>query len=140
MICGAAFWSYIVIQTLNVVDTKQNLNNSGQKCSSCSKVAVYYHIKSLVEHLSVPERIKYTNHLLMHNICHLRKRVMVAIQRTVRRKRKKDMQNSSEGGHQQKINPEKAKSQKDVKLIAQTFVVGGQGYPSVWNQSPRSLF
>ena len=30
---------------------------------------------------------------------------MVAIQRMVRRKRKKEMQNSSEGGHQEKINP-----------------------------------
>ena len=33
--------------------------------------------------------------------------MMVAIQRMVRMKRKKEMQNSIEGGHQQKINPKK---------------------------------
>ena len=31
--------------------------------------------------------------------------MMVAIQRIVARKIKEEMQNSSEGGHQQKINP-----------------------------------
>ena len=35
------FWSYIDIQTLNVVDTKLNLDNSG---SAGSKIAGYYYI------------------------------------------------------------------------------------------------
>ena len=35
--------------------------------------------------------------------------MMVAIQRMVTIKRKKEMQNSSDGGHHKKINPEKVK-------------------------------
>ena len=38
--------------------------------------------------------------------------MMVAIQRMVSRKRKEEMQNSSEGGHHEKINPEKVKIEK----------------------------
>ena len=45
---------------------------------------------------------------------------MVAIQRMVRRKRKEEMQNSSEGGHQEKINPKKKQNwNKEIHIHIQ---------------------
>ena len=47
----------------------KNVNKlgSGQNYSSSFKIAVYYHIQSLIEHLSVPERI-YIIFFVMRNI------------------------------------------------------------------------